>query len=70
MNVANFFIGKFNTDSGAPVFLNPATAVTDATWLASALAWAYTDDDPTLRIAGSIGSAVYFTRATGPFKAS
>lgn len=67
---ANYHIGNYLSSEG--VFLNPAKTVTDAGngWILSSLSWAIAEIDPSIRIPGSIGDAIYFSRANGPFKAT
>lgn len=63
-----YFLGDYAAADG--VFINPSTSLTDSgsTWVQSSISFSYTDTDPSARIPGSIGDAVYYSRATGPFK--
>ena len=69
---AAYHIGSYPTADG--VWLNPASNIgttdTGAIWGNSAMAWAVHDNDPEGRIPGSIGNIIYYSRATGPFKAT
>ena len=69
-SAANYFLGDYATADG--VFINPATTVTDAgsIWVQSTISFSYTDTDPSVRVPGSIGDAIYYSRATGPFKST
>jgi len=67
---ANYHIGDYGTTEAT--YLNPVKTVADAgtSWSASAITFAYDETDPSSRVPGSIGDAVYFTRANGPFKST
>jgi len=65
---AAYYIGSYATADG--VFLNPLTGGVsgDTTWTASDVAFSYSDRDPALRPAGSLGTAVYYTQQEGLLK--
>ena len=69
-SAANYFLGDYAVADG--VFINPVTFVTDSgtNWVQSAITFSYSDLDPSRRIPGSIGDAVYYSRANGPFKST
>lgn len=66
-DAANYHIGAYDPTKG--VFLNPmkTIATADTNWKDSALAWGMEDRDPMFRPPNSIGDAIYYTHAEGPF---
>lgn len=67
---ANYHIGSYPANDG--VFLNPVKTITDSAnkWKQSQIEFSHDETDPSSRVPGSIGDAIYFTRAEGPFKST
>ena len=67
-DAADYYLGAYATSDG--VYINPAKAVTDSSnkWKSSTIAFAHDETDPSTRYPGSIGDAIYYSRAEGPYK--
>jgi hypothetical protein len=67
-DAANYYLGAYPASEAT--FLNPAKVVTDTNWVASTIAFAFDEQDPSLRYPGSIGDVIYYSRKNGPYKDS
>lgn len=64
----NYQLGSYPNTAGE-VFFNPLIGdITDAKWKQSAIAFAVTENDPSVNIPGTLGSAIYYPGEAGPFQ--
>lgn len=67
---ANYQLGDYPAADG--LFFNPLKSVTptDTKWVNSAISWAVEEKAPSERFPGSLGDAIYMSRASGIFGAT
>jgi hypothetical protein len=64
----NYQLGTYANTAGE-VFFNPLVGdISDAKWKQSAIAFAVSENDPSVNIPGTLGPAIYYPGETGPFQ--
>lgn len=64
----NYQLGAYANTAGE-VYFNPLIGdITDAKWKQSAIAFSVSENDPSLNIPGTLGTAIYYPGETGPFQ--